>query len=165
MPPFNRKFDFFIPVEAYNGRENARDYQGPNNNPSIAHSNSVTAQAMRFTKQSTRVVDNNRDSDSNNNDEDIEFINVDLPCNMFSVQLLANDSIIRINKKDRITDDKDDEPSKSKANQEKKKLVKRVGKKSTKASIPISSLIGQPPLDIQALLMNTNIVILALHLF
>ena len=116
MPPFNRKFDFFIPVEAYNGRENARDHQGTNNNPSIAHSNSVTAQAMRFAKQSTRVIDYNTDFDSNNDDEDIEFINVDLPCNKFSVQLLANDSIICINKRNRITDDKDDEPSKSKAN-------------------------------------------------
>ena len=43
--------------------------------------------------------------------------------------------------------------------------VKQVRKKSSKASISISGLVGKPSPNIQALYINTNIVILALYLF
>lgn len=63
------------------------------------------------------------------------------------------------------TDDKDNKPLKPKTTWEKRKPVKRVGKKNTKGSVLIASLVGQAPPDIQTLLMNINIVIPALHLF
>ena len=166
-PPPNREFDFPIPAQAHNGRELAKDHQRPNHNSGITQSNFVTAEPMRpRTKRSTRVVEYNGDSDSDGDDEDAEFVDVDLPCNKLSLQLLANDSITRTKKRRVIeTDDEDNEPLKPKATREKRKPVKRVGKKSTKASVPIAGLVGQAPPDIQALLMNTNIVIPALHLF
>ena len=49
-------------------------------------------------------------------------------------------------------DDKDNEPFKPKATQEKRKSVKQVEKKNTKALVPIAGLIGQTSPDIQALL-------------
>lgn len=39
------------------------------------------------------------------------------------------------------------------------------GKKSIKALVVISSLVGQPPLNIQTLFMNTNIIIPVAYLF
>ena len=121
---------------------------------------------MRSTlKQSTRVIDYNGDSDSDS-DNNVEFVDIDLPCNKLSVQLLANDSITRTKKRRiRKTEDEADEPLNSKVTREKKTPVKQVGKKSSKVSVPISGLVGKPPPDIQALLMNTNIVIPALHFF
>ena len=113
----------------------------------------------------TQVVEYNRDSELDNDDEDIKFVDVNLFSNKLSLQQLANNSITRTKKKRVITNNKDDEPPKPKANREKRKPVKRVGKKSTKRSTSISGLIDQPPPDIQALLMNINIVILTLHLF
>ncbi len=104
-------------------------------------------------------------SDSDDNDEDVEFIDVDLLYNKLNIQLQANDFIIYTKKKRIITSDQDDEPPRPKGNREKRKPVKQVGKKSTKALVPISSLIGQPPSNIQALFINTNIVIATLHLF
>ncbi len=165
-PPSNREFNFCISIKVHNGRENARNYQYPNNNPGIAYSNLVTAQAMMFTKRSIRVVEYNGDSDLNDDDEDIEFINViDLPYNKLCLQLLANDFITRTKKKHVIIDGKDDEPLKPKVNREKSKLIKQIGKKTTKASIPISGLVSQPLFDIQALFINTNIIIPTLYLF
>ena len=121
---------------------------------------------MRFRiKRLTRVVEYNWDSESDNDDDDVEFVDINLPCNKLSIQLLVNDSITCTKKRLVITEDKGDEPPKPKINQEKKKPVKRVGKKSAKASAPISGFVGQPPPDIQALLRNTNIVIPALYLF
>ena len=63
------------------------------------------------------------------------------------------------------TDDEIEEVFKSNITQEKKTLVKRVGKNSTKASVPISGLIGRISPEIKAIFMITNIVIPALHLF
>ncbi len=68
------------------------------------------------TKRYIRVVEYNRDSDSDNDDKDIEFIDVNLPCNKLSLQRLANDSIIRTKKRRVITDNKDDEPPRPNAN-------------------------------------------------
>lgn len=83
-PYLNREFNFFIPIEAYNGHENVKDYQHPNHNSGIAHSYLVTTQAIRFIKQSTQVVKYNRNFNQNNYDEDIEFIDViDLLYNQF----------------------------------------------------------------------------------
>ena len=92
---------------------------------------------------------------------------MNLSYNKLSVQVLANDSNTRSKKRRVIvdTDDEIEEVPKPKTTREKKTPVKRVGKKSTKASVPISGLVGRPPPDIQAILMNTNIVIPALHLF
>lgn len=96
----------------------------------------------------------------------MEFVDIDLPCNKFSLRLLANDSITYI-KKRRIVkiEDKVNEALKVKATQEKKIPVKLVSKKSSKASIPISDLVGKSFPYIQALFMNTNIVILTLYFF
>lgn len=96
----------------------------------------------------------------------MEFVNVDLPCNKLSLQLLANDFVTCIKKRQIIEMDKEKvEPPKPKAIWEKKKPIKQFGKKSTKASISISDLVGQLPPDIQALFINTNIVILVLYFF
>ncbi len=111
------------------------------------------------------MIDYNGNFNSNY-DNNIEFVDLDLPCNKLSVRLQANDSITRTKKKYQLkTRDEADEPSKVKATREKRKLVQRVGKKSSKASVFISGLVGKLPPDIQAFLMNTKIVILALHLF
>ena len=116
-------------------------------------------------KRSNRVIEYNRDLESDNNDKDVKFVDANLLDNKLTLQLLANDSITRIKKRRVITDDEDDEPPKPKANREKRKPVKQVGKKSIKESASISGLVARPTFDIQALLMNTNIVIPALHLF
>ena len=97
-------------------------------------------------KQSTWVAEYNGDSDSDDNDEDVEFVDVDLPCNKLNVQLLANDSITRAKKRRVLeTEDKADTPPKIKATREKRTPVKRVGKKSSKASVPIFSLVSKSP--------------------
>lgn len=112
------------------------------------------------------MVEYNGGFDSDGDDKDIKFVDVDLPYNKLNLQLLANQFITRTKKKYVIKiDDKDDKPLKPKATREKKKPVKQVRKKSTKVSILISGLVGQPLSNIQALFINTNIVILALHLF
>ena len=82
------------------------------------------------------------------------------------MQLLANNSAIRT-KKRRVnkTNEEASEAPMTNITQEKKVLIKRIGKKSSKASVPISGFVGRPPPDIQAFLMNTNIVIPALYLF
>lgn len=104
----------------------------------------------------------NSDSDLHNN---IKFVDIDLPCNKRSIQLLANDSITCIKKRHVLkTEEKAIEPFEAKVTWEKKTPVKLVEKKSSKESIPISGLVGKLPLDIQTLFMNTNIVILVLDL-
>ncbi len=116
-------------------------------------------------KQSTCVIDYNGSSNSDS-DNKVEFVDIDLPCNKLSVWLLANDSITRTKKRRVLeTEDEADKPSKANTTWEKRKLVKRVGKKSSKASVSIFGLVGKPPLDIQALLIYTNIVIPVLYLF
>ena len=68
-----------------------------------------------YIKWSTRVVEYNRNRKSDNNSEDIAFLNIDLPCNKLSSQLLANDSIARTKRRCVITNDKDDKLAKPKA--------------------------------------------------
>lgn len=58
-----------------------------------------------------------------------------------------------------------DESSKVKVTQEKKISIKQVGKKNLKISVFISSFIDKPLSDIQAFLINTNIIISTLYLF
>lgn len=58
-----------------------------------------------------------------------------------------------------------DESSKVKVTQEKKISIKQVGKKSLKVLVFISSLIDKSLSDIQALFINTNIIIPMLYLF
>lgn len=66
-----------------------------------------------ITKHSIRVVEYNGNFDSDNDDRDIEFVNVNLLCNQLSLQLPANKSINQIQKMQIIeTDNKDDEPHK-----------------------------------------------------
>lgn len=116
-------------------------------------------------KQSTWVINYNGNSNSDS-DNNAEFVDVNLSCNKLSVRLLANDTITRTKKRRVLeTENEVDEPPKVKATREKKIPTKRVGKKSSKASVPISGLVGKSPPDIQAFLMNTNIFIPALHLF
>ena len=121
---------------------------------------------MRSTlKQFTCVIDYNGDfdSDSNNN---VEFVNIDLLCNKLSVQLLANNSITHTKKRYVFEmEDKADELLKAKVTQEKKTPVNRVEKQSSKALVPVFDLIGKRPPDIQALFINTSIIISALYLF
>lgn len=116
-------------------------------------------------KQPTQVINynSNSNSDSNNN---AEFVDIDLPCNNLSLRLLAND-IITCTKKRRVlkTEDKADEQPKVKATQRKKIPNKQVGKKSSKASVLISGVVGKRFLNVQTVFMNTNIIIPALHLF
>ncbi len=115
-PPPNRKFDFPMPTQAHNSREPTKKHQCPNHNSGIRQSNFVTAEPMRpSTKRSIRVVEYNGDSDLDDDDEDIEFINIDLPCNKLSLQLLANNSITRTKKRHVITDNKDNESPRPKA--------------------------------------------------
>lgn len=111
------------------------------------------------------MIEYNGDFDSDS-DKDIKFVDVDLPCNKLSLQLLANNFITYTKKRQVIkVDDEDDKFPKSKATLEKRKPVKQVKKKSNKTSVFIASLVCQSPLDIQVFFMNINIVIPALHLF
>ena len=99
-------------------------------------------------------------------DKEVEFINIHLPYNKLSLQFFANNAITCL-KKYCVDDIKDKTTKASKTNttQEKKVLVKRVGKKSSKASVLISRLVEHPILDIETLFMKTNIIIPTLHLF
>lgn len=49
-------------------------------------------------KRFTQLVEYNRDSNSDDDNENVEFIDIDLPCNKFNIQLLANNSITRTKK-------------------------------------------------------------------
>ena len=177
----NCESDFLIPRQTQNNQNFPRDQHCSNNNPVTTQSNSVTAkcikpvQSYRSQGQGHKLARDNygtsiqNDSHHNSNsdsDNNAEFVDVDLPCNKLSMQLLANNSATRI-KKRRVneTDEEAGEAPKTSVTREKRVPIKRVGKKSSKASVPISGLVGKPPPDIQALLMNTNIVIPALHLF
>lgn len=89
------------------------------------HSNLVKIKALRPpSKQSTRMIEYNSNSDSGF-DNSIEFINVNLPYNNVSIQLLANDSITHTKKKRVVrTKDEVDEASKIKTTKDKKMSVK-----------------------------------------
>ena len=93
LPALNHDFDFSIPSQAHNGQKSIKDYQCPNINSTIAHSNFVIAKAIRPTfRQSTCWIDDNSNSDFNS-DNNVKLINIDLSCNKLNIQLLANDSI------------------------------------------------------------------------
>ncbi len=66
-------------------------------------------------KWSTCVINHKSDSNSDS-DNDVEFVDIDLPCNRLTVRPLANDSIICTKKKRVLeTEDGADERSKVKA--------------------------------------------------
>ena len=70
------------------------------------------------------MIDHNGDSDSDS-DNNVEFVDINFPCNKLSVQLLANDSITRTKKRHVVkTEDKANELLKIKVTWEKKTLVK-----------------------------------------
>ena len=178
-PTPNREPDLPIPRQIQNNQNFPRDQHRSNNNPVTTQSNSVTAksikpvQSYRSHGQGHKLAQDNygtstqHDSHHNSDsDDDAEFVDVDLPCNKLSVQLLANNSATRT-KKRRVneTNEEAGEAPMTNVTREKNVPIKRVGKKSSKASVPISGLVGKPPPDIQAFFMNTNIVIPALHLF
>ena len=62
------------------------------------------------------MVKYNRNSVSDNYNEDIKFINIDLSYNKLSIQLLANNSITYTKKKRVITNNKNDQSFKPKTN-------------------------------------------------
>lgn len=96
----------------------------------------------------------------------MEFVDIDLPCNKLNVKLLANNSITcKIKKRILKTENEVDELFKVKATQEKKLPIKWIGKKNFKILVLILSLVDKSPPNIQALFINTNIVILALYFF
>ena len=82
------------------------------------------------------------------------------------MQLLANNYATGIKKRYvNKTDEEASDAPKTNVTQEKNVPIKHFGMKSSKTSALISGFIYRLPLDIQALLMNTNIIILALYLF
>lgn len=84
-PRLNCEFNFIILSQAYNNQEPIRDQQRLNNNCLITHLNSVIVKVMRPNpKQSTQVINNNGNSNSNS-DNNVEFVNVDLPCNKLNI--------------------------------------------------------------------------------
>lgn len=118
-PTSSREFDFPIPGQAQNTRKSARDQQRANQNPGITQSHSVIAETIKPTlKFSSRVVKYNGDSDSDE-EENVECVDVDLPCDKLSVQLLANGFATRT-KKRRVLEieDEADKPPKIKAHSE-----------------------------------------------
>ena len=143
----------------------------------MAQSNSVIAETIRPISQHPsydqrykatkndfkRVIHYNNNFDLN---KKVEFINIHLLCNKLSLQFLVNDATI-CPKKCRVNDIEDEAAKASKTNTTKKKKVsiKRIRKKSSKALVPILKLVKHPTPDVPALLIKTNIVILALHLF
>ena len=125
MPP-NYEIDFSILTQAHNDQDFTKDQQRPNHNSTITQSHSVIAMTIRLgSKQSPQVVKYNGDSDSDEK-EDVEFIDVDLFCNKFSIQLLANNFTAGSKKKHVVIDidDETEEVLKAKTTQEKKTPVK-----------------------------------------
>lgn len=110
-------------------------------------------------------IDSYLNSNSDSNDY-AEFDNVNLPCNKLRMQLLAKNSAT-CTKKTCInkTDKKAGKAPKTNVIQEKRIPIKRVEKKSSKVSVPISGFMSKPPPNIQAFLININIIIPALYLF
>ena len=141
--------DFFIPSQAHNGQASTRDQQQPNNNPAIAHSNSVTAKAISLiSKQSICLIKYNSNFKFNS-DDNTEFIDIDLPCNKLNIWLLANDSILCTKKRHVLKiENEANEASKVKAIWEEKISIKQVGKKISKALVLIFDLIGKSLLNI-----------------
>lgn len=121
---------------------------------------------MRLTsKQPTHMINYNGNSNFDF-DNNAEFVDINLLCNKLSIQLLANNTITCAKKRYLLkTKNKVDEPSKVKAIQEKKIPIMQVKKKCLKVLILIFSLITKSFLNIQALFINTKIVIPMLYLF
>lgn len=89
------------------------------------YSNSDIVEVIKLTpKQFTHIIEYNNNSNSSF-DNNIKFVHDNLPYNRLSIQLLANDSIIRTKKK-RIVKTKDEsvEAPKIKVIQKNKTLVK-----------------------------------------
>lgn len=79
------EFDFPISSQAHNGQKSIRNQQLPNNNLAIIQSNLVIAKAMRLTpKQSNCMIKYNGNSDASS-DNNIEFVDINLPCNKLSI--------------------------------------------------------------------------------
>ena len=115
-----------------------------------------SVQSYRFYGQGYLLVpDNYRRSTQYNShsnsdsDDDVEFFDIDLSCNKLSVQLLAN-TFATCTKKHCInqTVKEAGEAPMTNVTQEKKVSIKRIGKKSLKALVPISGFVSKPPLDI-----------------
>lgn len=168
--------DFPILRQIQNNQNFLRDEYHSNNNPITTQSKSVIAknirpvQSYRFHGQGHKLAQDNYEMNiqynsyhASNSNDDTEFVNVDLPCNKLSVQLLANKSATRTKKQyiNKI-DKKVGQAPKTNVTQEKRVLIKFIGKKSSKTSIFISDFMGKSLSDIQAFFINTNIVILAL---
>lgn len=94
------------------------------------------------------MIDHNGNFYSNF-DNNAEFVDINLSYKNLNIQLLVN-NIITCTKKRRIleTEDKADKLLIIKVIQVKKILTKWVGKKSSKASIPIFGLVGKLSSDI-----------------
>lgn len=97
----------------------------------------------------------------------MKFVDINLLYNKLSVQLLTNNFTARSKKRGVVTNsnDKVETVGKAKTTWEKNILIKQIGKNSSKVSVPVSCFVAKLFLDIQAFLINTNIVIPALHLF
>lgn len=79
------------------------------------HSNLVILEVIKsIPKQFTYIINYNSTFDYNF-DNNVEFIDVDLPCNKLNIWLLANNSVTSTKKRHIIeTKDKDNEPPKIK---------------------------------------------------
>lgn len=81
-PPPIRKLDFVIPAQAHNSQQTIRDFQRLYHNLGITYSNFGIAELIKpCIQQSTQAFEHNKDSKSDNNDEDLELIDIDLLCN------------------------------------------------------------------------------------
>lgn len=105
-------------------------------------------------KCSTWVIDYNENYNLNDDYDNVEFINA----NHKFYHLYQEKHIIEI-------DDKDNKFSKLKTIWDKKRAIKNIERKDTKALIPIFWLISLQSPNISVLLLNTNIILLILHLF
>lgn len=93
----NRKFYFSIFIRAHNDEESFRDQQLLNSKLGITHYYSITANIINFcNKQSHCMIKFNNKSNSDDNNQNVKFMNVDFPCNNPTIQLLAHNSITRI---------------------------------------------------------------------
>lgn len=112
----NCKFDFSIPTSAQNNWEFARDNQHPIHNSGITNLNYVIVKPIQSTTNYyTEVVEYNGYFNLDKDHKNIEFVDINLPCNKQCLQLLANYFITSIIKKRIIEinnkDDKHPKPS------------------------------------------------------
>lgn len=122
-------------------------------------------QSYKLAQDNHRINIQYNSHHNSNFDDKGKFVDINLLCNKFNIQLLINNSATytkkyHVNK----TDKKAGKTPQSKITGKKKFLIKYVRKKSLKASIPISNLVNKLFPDIQAVFIKTNLVKLALHL-